>query len=31
MPESASPQDVLERLIQGISDRRWPELHELYD
>jgi ketosteroid isomerase-like protein len=30
MPESPSPREVLERLIQGISNRRWQELHELY-
>jgi uncharacterized protein len=30
MPGSASPQNVLERLIQGISGQRWHELHELY-
>jgi ketosteroid isomerase-like protein len=26
----AGPQQVLERLLQGISDQRWLELHELY-
>jgi uncharacterized protein len=25
-----SPREVLERLLDGISNRRWPELHELY-
>jgi hypothetical protein len=30
MPTSASPQEVLERLLHGISDQRWLELHELY-
>ena len=30
MSESVSPRSVLERLIQGIADQRWPELHELY-
>jgi uncharacterized protein len=30
MPESASPREILEHLIQGISNRRWQELHELY-
>ena len=30
MPESASPRDVVERLIQGISAGRWQELHQLY-
>lgn len=30
MSESASPRDVIERLIQGISKGRWQELHELY-
>lgn len=30
MPESASAREVLEHLLQGISDQRWPELHELY-
>jgi ketosteroid isomerase-like protein len=24
------PRDVVDRLIQGISQGRWPELHELY-
>jgi uncharacterized protein len=28
--ESASPREVLERLINGISHRRWNALHELY-
>ena len=28
--ESASPQEVLERLINGISQQRWQALHELY-
>jgi uncharacterized protein len=30
MAEPASPREVLERLIHGISNRRWPVLHELY-
>jgi uncharacterized protein len=30
MPESASPREVFERLIRGISDRRWQALHQLY-
>ncbi|WP_158566879.1 nuclear transport factor 2 family protein [Actinomadura craniellae] len=30
MPEPAGPRDVIERLIQGISEGRWQELHELY-
>src|SRR6266545_6334405 len=30
MSEPASPRDVLERLIQGISKGRWQALHELY-
>ena len=30
MPESPSPQEVHERLIHGIADRRWQVLHELY-
>ena len=30
MPESASPRQVLEHLIDGISNRRWQVLHELY-
>lgn len=30
MPESASPREVLEHLIHGISNRRWQVLHELY-
>jgi uncharacterized protein len=30
MPETVSPSSVLERLIQGIADQRWAELHELY-
>jgi uncharacterized protein len=30
MPESASPREVLEHLIHGISNQRWQELHELY-
>jgi uncharacterized protein len=28
--EPASPRDVLERLLHGISTGRWQELHELY-
>ena len=28
--ESASPRDVVERLIDGISQQRWQALHELY-
>lgn len=28
--ESASPREVFERLINGISHRRWHVLHELY-
>jgi ketosteroid isomerase-like protein len=28
--ESASPREVFERLINGISHRRWQALHELY-
>ena len=28
--ESASPRDVAERLINGISQQRWQALHELY-
>jgi uncharacterized protein len=30
MPEPSSPRQVLERLIQGIADRAWPALPELY-
>lgn len=30
MPESASPREVLEQLIHGISNRRWQALHLLY-
>jgi ketosteroid isomerase-like protein len=30
MSGSASPCDVIERLIQGISAGRWPELDDLY-
>ena len=30
MSGSASPCDVIERLIRGISAGRWPELDELY-
>jgi uncharacterized protein len=30
MPESASPREVFDQLIQGISDRRWQALHQLY-
>jgi uncharacterized protein len=30
MSESAGPREVFERLIQGISEGRWGELHELY-
>lgn len=30
MPESSSPREVIERLIYGISNRRWQALHELY-
>jgi uncharacterized protein len=30
MSEPASPRDVIERLIQGISAGKWLELHELY-
>jgi uncharacterized protein len=30
MPEPASPRNVIERLISGISKGQWPELHELY-
>jgi uncharacterized protein len=30
MPESASPREVLEHLIHGISNGRWQVLHELY-
>jgi ketosteroid isomerase-like protein len=30
MTESASPRQVLERLLDGIAQRRWHELHELY-
>jgi uncharacterized protein len=30
MSASASPRKVFERLLQGISNRRWRELHELY-
>lgn len=30
MSGPASPRDVIERLIGGISIGRWPELHELY-
>lgn len=30
MPGSASPREVIERLIQGISEGRWPELDQLY-
>ena len=30
MPEASSPREVLERLLHGISDRRWQVLHELY-
>lgn len=28
--EPASPREVIERLINGISEGRWPELDELY-
>ena len=30
MPDSASPREVLEHLMQGISNQRWQVLHELY-
>jgi ketosteroid isomerase-like protein len=30
VPESASSREVLERLIHGISNRRWQLLHQLY-
>lgn len=30
MSEPASPRDVLERLIRGISEGRWQELGDLY-
>jgi uncharacterized protein len=30
MPEPASAREVVERLLHGISNQRWPELHELY-
>jgi len=30
MSGSASPRDVIEPLIQGISEGRWPELDDLY-
>jgi ketosteroid isomerase-like protein len=30
MSEPVSPKSVLKRLIQGIAEQRWPELHELY-
>jgi ketosteroid isomerase-like protein len=30
MPETASPREVFDQLIQGISNRRWQALHQLY-
>jgi uncharacterized protein len=30
MTEPATPRQVLERLLDGIANRRWAELHELY-
>jgi ketosteroid isomerase-like protein len=30
MPKSATPRQVLERLLDGISNRHWQELHSLY-
>jgi ketosteroid isomerase-like protein len=30
MSESESPREVFERLLRGISNRRWQDLHELY-
>jgi ketosteroid isomerase-like protein len=30
MPESASPREVVEQLIHGISNRGWLALHQLY-
>src|SRR5580698_10632097 len=30
MPAPASPREVLARLLHGISDQRWLDLHELY-
>lgn len=30
MPEPASPRQVVESLMQGISDARWQELDGLY-
>ncbi|MGH2585124.1 MAG: nuclear transport factor 2 family protein [Dehalococcoidia bacterium] len=30
MSQSANPSEVLRRLMQGIVDRRWQELHNLY-
>ncbi len=30
MPEPASPRETVERLMHGISSRRWRELHHLY-
>jgi uncharacterized protein len=30
MSESLGPRQVLERLLDGISNQRWPELHHLY-
>ena len=30
MPEPLSPKQVLEKLMRGIADREWQDLHELY-
>jgi ketosteroid isomerase-like protein len=30
MPAPASPREVIERLLDGIANERWQELHELY-
>jgi uncharacterized protein len=30
MPAAASPREVIERLLDGIAEGRWQELHELY-
>jgi ketosteroid isomerase-like protein len=30
MPEPLSPRQVLEKLMHGIADREWQELHQLY-
>jgi uncharacterized protein len=30
MPAPASPREVIERLLDGIAEERWEDLHELY-